>query len=100
MVDEPSNRPGESRLKELRHIVGTALILCGFAASAEVTEQRDYSFDLAAGDRFAVDNVNGSIAIEPGSESVEVRAELSADSQRLLVYPAAIPVTFSEPESA
>ncbi len=58
-------------------------LLCSSAVMADVTDQRQFDFNLAAGDSFSIQNVNGDLDIRVGSRA-SVTASLSASSQALL----------------
>jgi len=51
---------------------------------ASVTEEETFSFKLADGGRFSISNVNGSIVVTGGGDSVEIVATKKADNQEEL----------------
>ncbi len=58
-------------------------LLCSSAAMADVTDQRQFDFNLGAGDSFSIENVNGDLEIRIGNRA-SVTANLRASSQDLL----------------
>jgi len=80
----PRPPAARNRLRLTISVLSIVLMLFGFAVAAEVSERRDFAFALGAGDRFSIENVNGTISIEPGRGSVEVRADITAESQQVI----------------
>lgn len=59
-------------------------LLASGSLYASVTEEESFSFPLDEGGRFSISNVNGSITISGGGDSVEIVATKKADNQKEL----------------
>lgn len=64
-------------------VVAMALLVSG-SLLASVTEEETFTFPLSDGGRFSISNVNGSITITGGGDSVEIIAIKKADNQKEL----------------
>ena len=59
-------------------------LLASGSLYASVTEEETFSFPLDEGGRFSISNVNGSITVSGGGDSVEIVATKKADNQKEL----------------
>lgn len=69
----------------IRKLIAAVALLSGSLAFADVTEERNFNYELSDGGRFSLDNINGDVTVTGGTgNAVEISALLKADSQELL----------------
>ena len=67
-----------------KSFVFAVILLASGSLYASVTEEETFSFPLDEGGRFSICNVNGSITVTGGGDSVEIVATKKADNQKEL----------------
>jgi len=67
-----------------KSFVFAVVLLVSGSLCASVTEEETFSFPLDEGGRFSISNVNGSITVTGGGDSVEIVAIKKADNQKEL----------------
>lgn len=67
------------------HLMGAALLLVSSAVAADVKETEEFSFEVGAGARISLENINGSIEIAGGSgDTVDITAYKKAGKQEYM----------------
>jgi hypothetical protein len=69
----------------IRFLIAPVALLATSLATADVTEELTFSYDLNPGGRISLENINGNVTIVGGSgNSVEITAFKKADNQEYL----------------